>query len=511
VPLNANAAGFQGVLNAAGNAAISNLASQGVGIITGQQKGFSWSSVAVSAVGGAVGSYVGGKLDAKFPSLNSNGAPNLTNNIIKGVASGIAGNVASQLTQIAIDGRGRLNWTSVAVSGIYGVGSGLEANRRLEAQRVAMGNTTTLNGNSNSGNQVGGSVNVFNRQARTGVVIDNPPEAWDSVGQYNPNGLSAGVSTADEQGVRFTRDQFGSQEDFNNYNARNGGLNAVMLGVPKDVADGGNAAQKAVADRKTAKSTDALAIAMAQNKFAQLASSVGEDGLRVGPTIERSNLRKNTYSSDIGTIRAERPNIVRDNPIIMSPVRIAGDLVSYFRDDGINPATERPRSTKPYAGLTLAVEAITTFGPLVELRGLMGAGKVSIGANKVVMRSPSELMGVEPASSELLTAIGNKRALTIATAGSEELRMLDYFGAEASVGGVKNSSIILRQNPSKAAALEEFLHGTQSHLGIVDRLGTSGLGSAETHVKDFMIRHQSMLGLSAEDVRILQVLRDKGL
>jgi hypothetical protein len=91
------------------------------------------------------------------------------------------------------------------------------------------------------------------------------------------------------------------------------------------------------------------------------------------------------------------------------------------------------------------------------------------------------------------------------------LRILDYFGAEASVGGIDNSSIILRENPGKAAVLEEFLHGTQSRLGIVDRLGTSGLGSAETHVKDFMIRHQRMLGLSDADVNILKILRDKGL
>jgi hypothetical protein len=131
--------------------------------------------------------------------------------------------------------------------------------------------------------------------------------------------------------------------------------------------------------------------------------------------------------------------------------------------------------------------------------------------NSVSMRSPSELMGVEPASARLLDAVGNKRSMIIAKPGSEELRMLDYFGAEASVGGVNNSSILLRENPSKAAVLEEFLHGTQSRLGIVDRLGTSGFGSAETHVKDFMIRHQSMLGLSAEDIRILQILREKGL
>jgi hypothetical protein len=81
-------------------------------------------------------------------------------------------------------------------------------------------------------------------------------------------------------------------------------------------------------------------------------------------------------------------------------------------------------------------------------------------------------------------------------------------GAEAAAFGAED--ILLRPNPSKAAVLEEFLHGTQQRLGIVDRLGTRGLGSAETHVKDFMLRHQRMLGLSAEDARRLQMLRAMG-
>ncbi len=135
----------------------------------------------------------------------------------------------------------------------------------------------------------------------------------------------------------------------------------------------------------------------------------------------------------------------------------------------------------------------------------------SVVPDKINMRSADDLMGVEPASPELISAVSKKRDVVIAQPGSEELRMLDYFGAEASVGGVNNTHILLRENPSKAALLEEFLHGTQSKLGITDRLGTSGLGSAETHVKDFMINHQKMLGLSNEDVRILQILRDKGL
>jgi len=128
------------------------------------------------------------------------------------------------------------------------------------------------------------------------------------------------------------------------------------------------------------------------------------------------------------------------------------------------------------------------------------------------MRSPDKLWGVERAPEGLVDAMRSKgRRFNIATEGSDDLRTLEYFRAEASVGGEDMISIILRQNPSKAAALEEFLHGTQHRLGIIDRLGRSGLGSAETHVKDFMIRHQRLLGLSDEDNQILQKLRDAGL
>jgi hypothetical protein len=37
------------------------------------------------------------------------------------------------------------------------------------------------------------------------------------------------------------------------------------------------------------------------------------------------------------------------------------------------------------------------------------------------------------------------------------------------------------------------------------------MGSAETHVKDFMIRHQDMLGLSDADIDVITALRDQGL
>lgn len=97
------------------------------------------------------------------------------------------------------------------------------------------------------------------------------------------------------------------------------------------------------------------------------------------------------------------------------------------------------------------------------------------------------------ATTELLDAMrAHGRTITIAGEGSEKLRYLNAIPAEANVGGPGHLDIILRENPSRAAAFEEFLHGTQDRLGIIDRLGQQG---AEDHVADFMRRHSRLLGL----------------
>jgi hypothetical protein len=136
-------------------------------------------------------------------------------------------------------------------------------------------------------------------------------------------------------------------------------------------------------------------------------------------------------------------------------------------------------------------------------------GEVAEVPDKTGMLSPSELEGIERASPELLQAIERKnRTIKIAEPGSEEARFLDFFQAEANVGGENMDHIILKPNPSKAAVLEEFLHGTQHKLGVIDRLGQQG---AEVHVKDFMIRHGKLLNLHPDDVEILKILRQREL
>jgi len=99
------------------------------------------------------------------------------------------------------------------------------------------------------------------------------------------------------------------------------------------------------------------------------------------------------------------------------------------------------------------------------------------------------------ATTELLEAIqAHGRTIITAVKGSEAERLLDKFGAEASVSGENHLNVILRPNPSKAAALEEFLHGTQWRLGVMSRL-QGDVTAIEQHVADFMARHGSLLGL----------------
>jgi hypothetical protein len=158
------------------------------------------------------------------------------------------------------------------------------------------------------------------------------------------------------------------------------------------------------------------------------------------------------------------------------------------------------------AGAALADQAITGYREFVTGRprtpamGEVGSALAIMGPGILLANTPRltttlfSLTGSGPrASAELLDAMqAHGRTITFARQGSEELRFLNTMGAEASVGGPNHLHIVLRENPSRAAALEEFLHGTQFRLGIMNRLGVQG---AEMHVQSFMQRHFRLLGL----------------
>ncbi|MEM8723593.1 MAG: hypothetical protein AAGE84_30660 [Cyanobacteria bacterium P01_G01_bin.39] len=116
------------------------------------------------------------------------------------------------------------------------------------------------------------------------------------------------------------------------------------------------------------------------------------------------------------------------------------------------------------------------------------------------------------ATKELLQTIENKgKTIVFAVTGSDEAKLLDYFGANASVNTNNIDHMIVKPDVRKIEILEEFLHGIQQKLGIIDRLGNYG---SEIQVKDFMIRHQKILGLSNNDIKALIIMKNsyiKGL
>jgi len=96
-----------------------------------------------------------------------------------------------------------------------------------------------------------------------------------------------------------------------------------------------------------------------------------------------------------------------------------------------------------------------------------------------------------------------RRTIDFVLEGSEELRYLNKMGVNANVGGELMTHILLREDPRKIEVLEEFLHGTQFKCGILDVLEWI---EAEAHVKNFMIRHRRLLGISDGDVVVLKGL-----
>ncbi|WP_229008360.1 LysM peptidoglycan-binding domain-containing protein [Methylophilus sp. Leaf408] len=107
----------------AARAVVGNVIGQGVGNITGSQKGFNWASVAAAGAGAAAGSSIGVKVGGAFFDQTANSISK-TGQFITAASQGLASSVAGQLTQIALDGKGKLSWANVAISGVSaGVGA----------------------------------------------------------------------------------------------------------------------------------------------------------------------------------------------------------------------------------------------------------------------------------------------------------------------------------------------------------------------------------------------------
>jgi hypothetical protein len=114
------------------------------------------------------------------------------------------------------------------------------------------------------------------------------------------------------------------------------------------------------------------------------------------------------------------------------------------------------------------------------------------------------MRGTEPATPELLKMVESKgRTIVFARPGSEELRFLDTLRVNADAGGEDNCHVIVREDVRKIEVLEEFLHGTQRRIGMIDSLDTA---VPERHVKQSMVRHRRLLGITEADAAVLEAM-----
>jgi hypothetical protein len=84
----------------------------------------------------------------------------------------------------------------------------------------------------------------------------------------------------------------------------------------------------------------------------------------------------------------------------------------------------------------------------------------------------------------------------------EIVRYLDSRGANA--GTFLDRDLLLRPDARKLEVLEEYLHNVQNKIGLTDKLSPGATGGLEMHVKDFMLRHRSLLGINEADAAWLE-------
>lgn len=159
----------------------------------------------------------------------------------------------------------------------------------------------------------------------------------------------------------------------------------------------------------------------------------------------------------------------------------------------------------PAAAQQLGLEGMTE-GELAALR----IGRLAPDASDLHMPEvPEHLRHLElqKATPELIGSMQAKgREFVFSPEGSEDYRYLKAQKADAAAGGDHMTHILLKETPTKIAVLEEFLHGTQQRFGVIDRIGEP---IAEIRVKDFMLRHPRLLGLTENELRVLDALRDQ--
>ena len=87
---------------------------------------------------------------------------------------------------------------------------------------------------------------------------------------------------------------------------------------------------------------------------------------------------------------------------------------------------------------------------------------------------------------------------------AEIQRYLDYRKANAAT--FLENDLLLRPDARKIEVVEEYLHNVQRQIGLTEKMTPWQM---EIHVKEFMLRHKKMLGISDADAQWLRNWLDK--
>lgn len=87
---------------------------------------------------------------------------------------------------------------------------------------------------------------------------------------------------------------------------------------------------------------------------------------------------------------------------------------------------------------------------------------------------------------------------------AEVQRYLDQRGANAAT--FLNKDLLLRPDARKIEVLEEYLHNVQKDISLLNKMTPAQM---VIHVKEFMLRHKKMLGISDADAQWLKNWLDK--
>lgn len=194
-----------------------------------------------------------------------------------------------------------------------------------------------------------------------------------------------------------------------------------------------------------------------------------------------------------------------DHPVTIDErAKAAGNLMPMFFFEGNAVEPISPQTVEQMGLETLSQEELNSLGISRSFQET---------ADFHMPEIPEHLKNLEfpPMTQGLVQSMeGKGRTIIIGEPGSRVWSDLETVGANAKVIYPWCDEIMVKSNAPRVALLEEFLHGTQQKIGLLD-IPEMPRHLPEIHVKDFMLRHSKMLGLTENEITLLEELKERAI